>query len=499
MANTNTGAGTPTVDPGAAAVNPGPAAGIHLMAKPTGPICNLDCSYCFYLEKEALFPERQRFLMSEEVLRTYVEQNIRTEPGPEVLFTWQGGEPMLRGLDFYRQAVRYQRELAGGKTIRNALQTNGVLLDDEWCAFLSDAGFMVGISLDGPKEIHDAARVDKRGRPTFDAVMKGIALLKKYNIELNVLVTVTDQVSKHPLEVYQFLRRNGLRHVQFNPVVERLPGTEDAAAGLTFAQPGKAASRELARADKAAGLAFAQPGKVASRESAQADKAAGLAFAQPGKAAGRTSARPGKRAGGEFEQPRTSPGSMVSEHSVAPAAYGEFLIAIFEEWVRHDVGTMFVMNFEWALASFMRLPATICLFAQDCGKALIVEHNGDVYSCDHFMYPQYRLGNLESDGLAQLANSQQQQIFGRSKSADLPEYCRRCEVRFACHGECPKNRFMTTPDGQPGLNYLCPSYKRYFTHIAKYMNAMAKLISHGQPAALIMTAIKSPLAIRLSR
>ena len=466
MANTNTGAGTPTVDPGAAAVNPGPAAGIHLMAKPTGPICNLDCSYCFYLEKEALFPERQRFLMSEEVLRTYVEQNIRTEPGPEVLFTWQGGEPMLRGLDFYRQAVRYQRELAGGKTIRNALQTNGVLLDDEWCAFLIEAGFMVGISLDGPREIHDAARVDKRGRPTFDAVMKGIGLLKKYNIEFNVLVTVTDPVSKHPLEVYQFLRRNGLRHVQFNPVVERLPGSEDAAAGLTFAQPRKSGDSDLA---------------------------------QPGDAAGRPSARPGKSAGGELDPSGTSPGSMVSEHSVAPAAYGEFLIAIFEEWVRHDVGTMFVMNFEWALASFMGLPATICLFAQDCGKALIVEHNGDVYSCDHFMYPQYRLGNLESDGLAQLANSQQQQIFGRSKSADLPQYCRRCEVRFACHGECPKNRFMTTPDGQPGLNYLCPSYKRYFTHIAKYMNAMAKLISHGQPAALIMTAIKSPLAIRLSR
>jgi uncharacterized protein len=407
------------------------------MAKPTGPICNLDCTYCFYLEKESLFPGRQRFLMSDEVLRAYVAQNIRSEPSPEVLFTWQGGEPMLRGLDFYRQAVRYQRELANGKTIRNALQTNGVLLDEEWCVFLREAGFTVGISLDGPKEIHDAARVDKRGQPTFDAVMKGIALLKQYHIEFNVLVTVTDAVSKHPKEVYEFLRRNGLRHVQFNPVVERLPSSQEKAAGLTFTQPGKA--------------------NVPS----QSDP-------------------------------------IVSPHSVAPAAYGEFLITIFDEWVRKDVGTMFVMNFEWALASFMRLPSTICLFAENCGKALIVEHNGDVYSCDHFMYPDYRLGNIGESGLSQLANSPAQQRFGSAKSADLPDYCRRCEVRFACHGECPKNRFMTTPDGQPGLNYLCPSYKRYFTHIAKYMNAMAKLISHGQPASLIMDAIRSPLAIRLS-
>jgi len=406
------------------------------MAKPSGPICNLDCSYCFYLEKESLFPGRHRFLMSDEVLRAYVAQNIRSEPGPEVLFTWQGGEPMLRGLDFYRQAVLYQRELANGKTIRNALQTNGVLLDEEWCAFLREARFMVGISLDGPREIHDAARVDKRGQPTFDAVMKGIALLKKFNIEFNVLVTVTDEVSRHPLKVYEFLRQNGLTHIQFNPVVERVASSQERVVGLTFAQPGKAS-------------------------------------------------------------PSTQ-GTQVSPHSVAPGAYGEFLIAIFDEWIRKDVGTMYVMNFEWALASFMRLPSTICLFAENCGKALILEHNGDVYSCDHFMYPDYRLGNIGETGLSQLANSPEQQAFGQAKSADLPDYCRRCEVRFACHGECPKNRFMTTPDGQPGLNYLCPSYKRYFTHIAKYMNAMARLISHGQPASLIMEAIKGPLAIRLS-
>lgn len=412
------------------------ALGVHLMAKPAGPICNLDCGYCFYLEKESLFPGRHRFLMSDEVLRAYVAQNIGTEPGPEVLFTWQGGEPMLRGLDFYRLAVSYQQALANGKTIRNALQTNGVLLNEEWCAFLREAGFTVGISLDGPKEIHDAARVDKQGRPTFDAVMNGIALLKKFNIEFNVLVTVTNEVSKHPQQIYQFLKQNGLTHVQFNPVVERIANSHEQVVGLTFAQPGKTSL---------------------STQSAQ-----------------------------------------VSPYSVAPAAYGEFLVAIFDEWVRQDVGTIYVMNFEWALASFLRLPATVCLFTENCGKALILEHNGDVYSCDHFMYPDHRLGNINETGLTELANSPQQQAFGAAKS-DLPDYCRRCEVRFACHGECPKNRFATTPDGQPGLNYLCPSYKRYFNHIAKYMNAMAKLISYGQPASLIMDAIKGPLAIHLSR
>lgn len=410
--------------------------GIHLMAKPAGPICNLDCGYCFYLEKESLFPAKQRFLMSDEVLRAYVFENIRNEPGPEVVFTWQGGEPMLRGLDFFRLATVYQREMANGKTICNALQTNGVLLNEEWCTFLKEAGFMVGISLDGPREIHDDARVDKRGRPTFDAVMRGIALLKSYDIPFNVLVTVTDLVSRHPLEVYRFLRENELRHVQFNPVVERVAGSDDRNRGLTFAQAGKTATAQT---------------------------------------------------------------PQVSPHSVAPSAYGAFLIAIFDEWVRNDVGTMYVMNFEWALASFMRLPATVCLFAENCGRALIVEHDGDVYSCDHFMYPEHRLGNITKAGLAALANSRQQQAFGEAKSKELPAYCRRCEVRFACHGECPKNRFTTSPDGEPGLNYLCPSYKQYFTHIAKYLNAMAKLISHGQPAYLIMDAIKGPLAISLSR
>ena len=412
--------------------------GVHLMAKPVGPVCNLDCSYCFYLEKEALFPPRERFSMSDEVLRAYIQQNIDNEPSPEVLFTWQGGEPMLRGLDFYKQAWAWQQELAGGKTIRNALQTNGVLLDDDWCVFLAEAGFMVGLSLDGPRELHDAYRVDKQGRPTFDAVMAGLQLLKRYQVEFNVLVTVTQAVAQQPLAVYRFLKQQGVTHIQFNPVVERAPASEDVSLGLTFAEPPKAGRVSLSR-----------------------------------------------------------PALTVTPHSVGAEAYGDFLIAIFDEWVRHDVGSVYVMNFEWALAAWLQLPSTVCLFAENCGRALIVEHNGDVYSCDHFMYPDYRLGNLQQDNPMAMANSPQQQVFGQAKSASLPAYCRSCDYRAACHGECPKNRFATTPDGEAGLNYLCAGYKKYFRHIAPAMNGMVQLISHDLPASMIMDAFKGPLVVKL--
>ncbi len=419
--------------------------GIHLMAKPVGPICNLDCGYCFYLEKESLFPEKQKFSMSDEVLRAYVEQNIRNEPSPEVLFTWQGGEPMLRGLDFYQRAVALQQELAGGKTIRNVLQTNGVLLDDEWAAFLARNHFMVGLSLDGPREIHDAFRVDKRGRPTFDAVLSALHLLQKYCVEVNVLVTVNSLVAKHPLHVYEFLKQQGVTHMQFNPVVERRPSEADTAIGLTFAEPPKS-------------------GQLIMRTGQAADASR----------------------------------APVTEHSVSAEAYGDFLIAIFDQWVRHDVGDTYVMNFEWALAAWLQLPATLCLFAENCGKALIVEHNGDVYSCDHYMYPDYRLGNLQSDNLMAMANSERQKAFGQGKSASLPQYCRDCEVKFACNGECPKNRFIQTPDGEPGLNYLCVGYKKYFRHIDQYMRAMAQLIHNDQPASLIRQAFLGPLIIPAS-
>jgi len=409
--------------------------GLHLMAKPAGPLCNLDCSYCFYLEKEALYPPRRRFLMDDDVLRDYVAQNIAGETGPEVLFTWQGGEPMLRGLDFYRRAVELQRELAGGKTVRNALQTNGTLLDDAWCVFLRDAGFTVGISLDGPRDLHDAERVDKQGRGTFDAVMRGIALLQAYGIDFNVLVTVNAAVAREPQRVYRFLKAAGVRHIQFNPVVERLPTREEHTVGLTFAQPGKASL--------------------------------------------------------------SAPRLALAPQTVDPADYGTFLIGVYDEWVRHDVGTVYVMNFEWALAAWLGLPSPVCLFSENCGRALVVEHNGDVYSCDHFAYPDHLLGNLRETDVATLAASPQQAAFGAAKSAGLPDDCRRCPYLFACHGECPKNRFAPAADGTPRLNYLCAGYRAYFRHITQTMNAMARLVCAGQPAALIMQAFDGPLAVRV--
>lgn len=412
--------------------------GLHTLAKPAGPLCNLDCNYCFYLEKESFFPARHRFLMSDAVLEALVRQQLTQDSSPEVLFTWQGGEPLLRGLDFYRRAVALQKQWAGSKTVRNSLQTNGLLLDDEWCAFLAQEGFEVGISLDGPAHIHDPGRPDKQGRPTHARVMAAIERLRARNIPFNVLVTVTDAVSREPLAVYRFLRDHGLHHVQFNPVVERTAQAGEQAIGLTFAEP-------------------PPPG-----------------YARPVSLSAATS---------------------VSPHSVRPHAYGEFLVAVFDEWVRHDVGTVFVMNFEWALAAYMGLPATVCLFAENCGKAVMLEHNGDLYSCDHYMYPSHRLGNLLEQPLAELVNQPQQQTFGLAKSASLPAMCRRCEFLVACRGECPKNRFAVTPDGEAGLNYLCPSYKRYFGHIARYLRVMAQLIQLGQPASLVMEAIKGPLAI----
>ncbi|MGF6775539.1 anaerobic sulfatase maturase [Paraburkholderia sp. GAS334] len=414
--------------------------GLHLMAKPIGPLCNLDCSYCFYLEKESLFPARQRFRMSDSVLRSYVQRYIAAQTTPEVEFTWQGGEPTLMGLDFFERAVAYQREFAGDKAIRNTLQTNGTLLDDTWCEFLARERFLVGLSLDGPREVHDLYRPDKQGRSSFDDVMRGLACMKRHGVEFNVLVTVARDVAKYPLEIYRFLKESGVRHIQFNPVVERAPRPQEIRFGLSHAIPPK-----LSR----------------------------------------------------HGQSETDPASAVTAQSVEPEAYGDFLIAIFDEWVRNDVRRVHVMNFEWALAAWCQVPAGVCLFSPRCGKAAIVEHNGDVYSCDHFVYPQYKLGNIQHDEPAAMITSPAQQAFGLAKEESLPDYCRKCDYRFACHGECPKNRFMATPDGEPGLNYLCAGYKKYFRHVTQYMNAMAKLLGHGLPASAIMQAFKGPLIIPL--
>jgi uncharacterized protein len=383
------------------------------------------------LEKEKLYTDAGGMRMKPEVLETYVREYIAAQPGRVVHFAWQGGEPTLLGVEFYREVVALQARYAQGKTIENAFQTNGVLLDDAWGAFLAEHHFLVGISIDGPAHLHDAYRVDKGGRPTFAQVMAGLEVLKKHRVEFNTLTTVHRKNARQALEVYRFLRKAGSGYMQFIPIVER-----DAAA----------------TAAEANGLWLAPP--------PDHEDAAAL-------------------------------DDQVTPWSVRPAEFGTFLIQIFDEWVQHDVGKVFVQQFDAALANWAGQPAGICVFSENCGRALAVEHNGDLYSCDHYVYPRYKLGNLMNSSLAGLVDSPQQQAFGLAKSATLPRYCRECPVRFACHGECPKHRFLTTPAGEPGLNYLCAGYKKFFTHIDSPMKTMASLYSLGRAPAEILQLPRS--------
>jgi uncharacterized protein len=398
----------------------------HVMSKPIGPICNLDCKYCFYLEKEKLYAGERKWAMSDEVLESYIAQYIRAQPGEHVSFAWQGGEPTLLGVDYFRKIIELQRKYADGKLIENALQTNGTLLDDEWCAFLAEHKFLVGLSIDGPREVHDVYRVDKKQAPTFDAVVRGIELLKKHRVEFNTLTVVNRTNSQKPLEVYRFLKSIGSGFIQFIPLVERLPQTRLKVLGLDLAEPSLM---------------------------------------------------------NEDERP------PVTEWSVRSVDYGQFLITIFNEWVRRDVGRVFVQHFDVALSNWMGLGSTLCVFAEKCGAAMAIEHNGDLYSCDHYVYPRYQLGNILNTSLGEMASSPAQQDFGNHKADSLPDYCRKCEVKFACNGECPKHRFVRTPDGQDGLNYLCAGYRRFFNHIDPYMKTMGDLLRSGQPAARIMQMI----------
>ena len=422
--------------------------GIHLMAKPIGPLCNLDCGYCFYLEKENLFPPRQKFRMSDPVLEAYVQRYIAAVAAPEVEFTWQGGEPTLMGVEFFERAVALQRQHAQGKAIRNTLQTNGTLLDDAWGDFLKRENFLVGVSLDGPRALNDLSRPDKHGRSSYDDTLRGLAVLARHGVDFNVLVTVSSANVGHGLEIYRHLKEIGALFIQFNPVVERVAQAKETVIGLHFAVPPSLSRPALDDAQPV------QPGLCASQ--------------------------PGSLKGPEAPSPAVTP------HTVGALAYGEFLSAVFDEWVHHDVGTVHVMNFEWALASWCQLPPTACIFSPRCGKAGIVEHDGSVYSCDHFMYPQYKLGNLATDDVAAMMDSPAQRAFGDAKETTLPGECRRCEFRFACNGECPKNRFITTADGEAGLNYLCAGYKHYFHHITPAMNIMARLLGEGQSADGVM-------------
>ena len=382
----------------------------HVMAKPTGAQCNLECDYCFFLKKDQLYPDSD-FRMSEETMESYIRQTIEGHHVPEVTIAWQGGEPTLMGLDFFRRSIEFQQKhKKTGTAIQNSLQTNGTLLDDEWCAFFQEHNFLIGISIDGPRALHNAYRVDKGGKPTFDRVMRGFELLTKHNVDFNILCTVHAANSDQPLEIYRFFRDElGTEFIQFIPIVGRTSPTSSAATPIS--------------------------------------------------------------AGAE--------------------QYGRFLASVFDEWLYNDVGQVFVQIFDVALGIWTLGQASLCIFAETCGRALALEHNGDLFSCDHFVTPDHRLGNLMVVSLVKMVESPKQRRFGQAKRDSLPAYCQACDIRFACNGGCPKNRFALTPEGEPGLNYLCAGYQHFFHHIAPVMQRTAVALRAGKPAASVVPQLKA--------
>lgn len=388
---------------------PAPPPAFHVMAKPTGARCNCACDYCFFLKKERLYPGSD-FRMSDEVMESYLRQMIEAHRTPEVPIAWQGGEPTLMGLDFFRRAVAAGKKYARpGQRVVHSIQTNGLLVDEEWCRFLHDNDFLVGISLDGPRELHDAYRRDKGGNSVFDRVVRAVRLMQEHGVEFNILCTVNAANSRHPHDVYRFFRDDlGARYVQIIPIVERENDTGD------------------------------------------------------------------------------QEGTRLTARSVEPSAYGRFLIDIFDEWVRRDVGTMFVTFFDNVLTSYVHGESSVCAFRRECGDALALEHNGDLYACDHFVEPARLLGNILRTPLAELVASEKQRAFGRAKAETLPRVCRECRFLFACGGECPKNRVLDAPDGEPGLNWLCEGLRAFFAHTERSMRVMAELLGSGRPAAGIM-------------
>ena len=393
---------------------------LYVMLKPAGAHCNLACKYCYYLEKNKLYPTAQRHLMSDEILEQFTREYIEAQTMNQVLFTWHGGEPLLRSIDFYRKALSLQQKYAGGRRIDNVIQTNGTLLTDEWCEFFAQNHWLVGISIDGPQPDHDHYRLTAAGKPSWKKVMQGIKLLKKHGVEWNAMAVVNAYNANHPLEFYRFFKENGCQFLQFTPIVERLTRHED---GRTLAS--------------------------------LADK---------------------------NEIP-------LSEASVTPEQWGYFLCAIFDEWVRKDVGKIFVEIFDCTLANWMGISPGICAYSKECGHAGVMEHNGDVYSCDHFVFPEYKLGNIRDHSLIDMLYGEQQQEFSRLKHSSLPRQCKECDMEFACHGECPKNRFMKDQYGDSGLNYLCPGYYHYYQHVAPYMDYMKQELMSQRPPSNIMKVV----------
>ncbi len=391
-----------------------------VMAKPVGSLCNLNCTYCYYLEKDKLYPgETYRKGMNNRVLEDYIVQVIASSREPVIQFAWHGGEPILRGMEFFENVIRLQHKHGYGRQIENSLQTNGTTLTDDWCRFLSAHRFLVGLSIDGPEHCHDRYRRYRDGRGSFSACMKGAELLVKHNVDFNTLTVVHDYNAKFPTEIYRFLKSIGSRYMQFLPVVERV----DPAAGPD-------------------GLRVVPPERAGPAE--------------------------------------------VTDWTVDPMDYGTFLTTVFDEWVRHDVGKCFVITFDCVLANWMRVPPPVCVAAGTCGNAGALEFNGDLYSCDHYVFPEYSLGNILGTGLQKMMTSETQMRFGSDKRDSLPAYCRKCEYLDLCHGECPKNRISFTPDGDPGLNYLCPGFKAFYRHTEPYFAFMAAELMAERPPANVM-------------
>lgn len=383
---------------------------VYVMAKPSGPACNLRCRYCYYTEKANLYANGRPTPMDDDTLELFIKQYFEAQTTPDVLFTWHGGEPLLRPISFYRRALRLQRRYARGRHVDNCLQTNGTLLTDEWCSFLRDEGFLVGISIDGPQPLHDAMRGG-----SFQRVMRGVELLTRHGVEWNALATVNSVNAAHPREFYRFFRSIGCRFLQFTPVVERIADTPD--------------GRLLA----------------------------------------------GDEAGG-----RIAPWSVGAEE------WGAFACGVFDEWLRSDVGVVFVQLFDATLAQWAGVPPGVCSLAAECGQAAAMEAAGTLYSCDHFVFPAHRLGNIRHETIAEMMYGEAQTAFGRAKRTSLPRQCRECRWLFACNGECPRNRFDTDAYGNAGLNHLCAGYRRYFRHVAPYMDFMKRQLDKGLPPADVM-------------
>lgn len=394
---------------------------LYVMLKPAGAHCNLACKYCYYLEKNNLYDKSHRHIMSDEMLEQFTREYIEAQTMPQVLFTWHGGEPLMRSIDFYKKALTLQKKYARGRRIDNVIQTNGTMLTDEWCEFFAQNNWLVGISIDGPQEYHDHYRLTTTGNPSWQKVMHGIELLKKHHVEWNAMAVVNAYNADHPLEFYHFFKENGCQYLQFTPIVERLTQHQD---GRTLAS--LADDKEIPLAD----------------------------------------------------------------FSVTPEQWGNFLCAIFEEWVHNDVGKMFVEIFDCTLANWMGVLPGICAYSKNCGHAGVMEHNGDVYSCDHFVFPEYKLGNIRDHTLIEMLYGDKQHAFSRLKHTSLPRQCKECDMEFACHGECPKNRFEKDKYGEPGLNYLCKGYYQYYSHVAPYMDFMKRELQAQRPPANIMEALK---------